>query len=72
MEQFFDRTAWQAIVPSPFARALCLPRQHFRKTVSSGEDNNIIIRQVLRPKVMNKTRYDNRVRTGHPFMVAIT
>ena len=24
---------------------LCLPRQHFRKTVFSGEDNNRIIRQ---------------------------
>ena len=30
-------------MPSPLAQALCLTRQHYRRTVPSGVDNNIII-----------------------------
>jgi hypothetical protein len=32
---------WWGIVPELTARALYLTRQHYRKTVLEGEDNNI-------------------------------
>jgi len=51
----------------PFARALYLPRHHYRKSVSSG--GNRIIWHEFWPKNMSKIIYDNRVRPGYPFMI---
>jgi hypothetical protein len=40
-ELFSYSVAWWGIVPEPTARALYLTRQHYRKTILEGEDNNI-------------------------------
>jgi hypothetical protein len=40
-EQLSYSVVWCGIVPEPTARALYLTRQHYRKTVLEGEDNNI-------------------------------
>ena len=41
-ELFSYSVVWCAIVLGPTARVLYLPRQHNRKTVLEGEDNNIL------------------------------
>ena len=40
-ELFSYSVVWCGIVLEPTARALYLTRQHYRKTVLEGEDNNI-------------------------------
>jgi hypothetical protein len=41
-EQFSYSVVWWSIVPSSLARALCHIRQHIRRRVPSGVDNNRI------------------------------
>jgi hypothetical protein len=40
-ELFSYSVVWWGIVPEPTSRALYLTRQHYRKTILEGEDNNI-------------------------------
>jgi hypothetical protein len=41
-------------VPEPTARALYLTRQHYRKTVLEGEDNNIFNTKHPIPDIIEK------------------
>ena len=65
---FLSCCLW-CIVPSPLVQALCFTRQHYRRTVPSGVDNNIIIERTNKQtKAKNnntaqkskKIRYKNR------------
>ena len=40
-ELFFYSVVWCGIVPEPRSRVLYLTRQHYRKTVLEGEDNDM-------------------------------
>jgi len=51
-------------VTSPVAWALYLTRQHYKKTVFSGEDNNIII---VNEKAMAKNLQPNDLKPIHCF-----
>ena len=62
MRELFSYVVLGGIVPEPTSRALYLTRQHYRKTVLEGEDNNIFSTYHPTPDIKekhNQIQYNN-------------